>query len=121
MEPSILAVRLKRLLENMIRTSSQESGRQGVLAGYLEERLRERLPPHLWPHLEREVSVPGLAREKKWDLGLVYPAGSSLPKKPRLLISLKSILKNPSGSWPTAWTTWLGRSPLSSSFFPRWS
>ena len=65
MEPSILAVRLKRLLENMIRTSSQESGRQGVLAGYLEERLRERLPPHLWPHLEREVSVPGLAREKK--------------------------------------------------------
>ena len=100
MEPPILAVRLKRLLENMIRTSSQDSGRQGVLAGYLEERLRERLPPHLWPHLEREVSVPGLAREKKWDLGLVYPAGSSLPKKPRLLISLKSILKNPSGSWP---------------------
>ena len=100
MEPSILAVRLKRLLENMIRTSSQESGRQGVLAGYLEERLRERLPPHLWPHLEREVSVPGLAREKEWDLGLVYLAGSSLPKKPRLLISLKSILKNPSGSWP---------------------
>ncbi|GGM98114.1 hypothetical protein GCM10007092_09810 [Thermus composti] len=32
---------------------------------------------------------------KKWDLGLVYPAG-----KPRLLLSLKSILKNPSGSWP---------------------
>lgn len=95
-----LARELERLLQGVLGTSSQDSGRQGGLAKYLVERLKDRLPSRLWPYLEAEVQVPGLAREKAWDLGLVYPVEPSLPKKPRLLLSLKSILRNPSGSWP---------------------
>lgn len=95
-----LARELEGVLEELIHTSSQDSGRQNRLGDYLVGRLRARLPSHLWPYLEPEVQVPGLAREKAWDLGLVYPMGPTLPKKPRLLLSLKSILKNPSGSWP---------------------
>ncbi|GAA5334284.1 hypothetical protein [Thermus hydrothermalis] len=92
-----LARELERLLQGVLGSSSQDSGRQGGLAQYLVKRLRDRLPRKLWPYLAEEVQVPGLAREKSWDLGLVYPVE---PKKPRLLLSLKSILRNPSGSWP---------------------
>lgn len=91
---------LERALQGVLRASSQDSGRQNPVADYLMGRLRTRLPPHLWPHLQREAPVPGLAREKSWDVGLVYPEGPELPPKPRLLLSLKSILRNPSGSWP---------------------
>jgi len=91
---------LERALQGVLRASSQDSGRQNPVADYLMGRLRTRLPPHLWPHLQREAPVPGLARKKSWDVGLVYPEGPELPPKPRLLLSLKSILRNPSGSWP---------------------
>ncbi|WP_236630069.1 hypothetical protein [Thermus thermamylovorans] len=91
---------MQKALLGVLQASSQDSGRQNPLAGYLLHRLRSRLPPYLWPHLQREAPVPGLAREKSWDVGLVYPGGPELPPKPRLLLSLKSILRNPSGSWP---------------------
>jgi hypothetical protein len=41
-----------------------------------------------------EVNIPGLTRSKDWDLSFMF-AG-----KPRLLVSLKSMLKNLSGSVP---------------------
>lgn len=100
MDQPALAEDLQKALLGVFRSSSQDSGRQNPLAGYLLQRLRLRLPPYLWPHLQQEARVPGLAREKSWDLGLVYPEGAELPPKPRLLLSLKSILRNPSGSWP---------------------
>jgi hypothetical protein len=40
------------------------------------------------------VGIRGLGRQKNWDLAFV------LAGKPRLLVSLKSILKNISGSVP---------------------
>lgn len=100
MDLSRLAEDLENALSEVLRASSQSSGRQNPLAGYLLQRLRQRLPPYLWPHLKREAQVPGLARAKSWDVGLVYPEGVGLSSKPRLLFSLKSILRNPSGSWP---------------------
>ncbi|WP_245606070.1 hypothetical protein [Thermus amyloliquefaciens] len=91
---------LERALQGILGASSRDSGRQNPMADYLVRRLRARLPSHLWAHLRREVPVRGLAREKSWDVGLVYPEGPQLPPKPRLLLSLKSILRNPGGSWP---------------------
>ncbi len=98
MDPALLASELEGILRRVAAASQQDSGRQNPLADYLLRRLRLRLPASLHPHLKREVQVPGLARLKSWDLGLVYPEGPV--RKPRLLLSLKSILKNPSGSWP---------------------
>jgi hypothetical protein len=92
-----LAEELEAVLQKVLSASSKDSSRQSPLAGYLIRRLREKLPPHLHAHLRQEVAVPGLAREKRWDIGLVYPEE---PRKPRLLLSLKSILANPAGSWP---------------------
>ena len=88
---------LRRVLD-VAKAAKQSGGRQDPVADYLLNRLRHRLPAHLHAHLGWEVQVPGLARPKSWDLGLVYPEGPV--RKPRLLLSLKSILKNPSGSWP---------------------
>ncbi|KIX84688.1 hypothetical protein [Thermus filiformis] len=89
---------LKGALTQMLGASSRSSARQEALARYLRDRLALRLPVGLRPYLRSETKVPGLAREKKWDLTLVYPASGSV--KPRLLVSLKSIMANPSGSWP---------------------
>jgi len=89
---------LKDALTQMLGASSRSSARQEALARYLRDRLALRLPEGLRPYLRSEAKVPGLAREKKWDLALVYPASGSV--KPRLLVSFKSILANPSGSWP---------------------
>jgi hypothetical protein len=93
-----LVLELQEALGRVLHAAKQSSGRQDPVADYLLNRLRHRLPAHLHAHLGREVQVPGLARPKSWDLGLVYPEGPV--RKPRLLLSLKSILKNPSGSWP---------------------
>jgi hypothetical protein len=93
-----LVLELQEALGRVLHAAKQSSGRQDPVADYLLNRLRHRLPAHLHAHLGREVQVPGLARPKSWDLGLVYPEGPV--RKPRLLLSLKSILANPSGSWP---------------------
>jgi hypothetical protein len=89
---------LKGALTQMLGASSRSSARQEALARYLRDRLALRLPEGLRPYLRLEAEVPGLARKKGWDLALVYPASGSV--KPRLLVSLKSIMANPSGSWP---------------------
>jgi len=41
-----------------------------------------------------ELKVPGFGRTKTWDVALVHGG------KPRLLVSLKSILRNPAGTVP---------------------
>ncbi|MDM7325309.1 MAG: hypothetical protein P3W93_010115, partial [Thermus sp.] len=99
MELSVLARDLEEVLQAVVTSPSTSSGRQNAMVDYTWKRLKERLPPHLWTYLQKEARVPGLAREKRWDLGLVYPM-EGIRKKPRLLISFKSILANPSGSWP---------------------
>ncbi len=100
MELTALVHELEEALQHMLGSAVTSSGRQNPLADYILKRLSQRLPPHLLPYVQRETRVPGLAREKSWDLGLVYPGGKGSLKKPRMLISLKSILANPSGSWP---------------------
>lgn len=100
MEFSALARDLEDALQAVVALPSTSSGRQSPIVDYTWKRLRERLPSHLWPFLQKEARVLGLAREKRWDLGLIYPGEEGARKKPRLLISFKSILANPSGSWP---------------------
>lgn len=126
MELSALAHALEEALLRMLGSAATSSGRQNPLADYLWERLRQRLPSHLWPHLHKEAKVPGLAREKSWDLGLLYPVAHEVHrpnhlgpiKKPRLLLSLKSILANPSGSWPNRLDDLVGEASSVQMLFP---
>lgn len=126
MELSALVHALEEALLGMLGSAATSSGRQNPMADYLWERLRQRLPAHLWPHLRKEAKVPGLAREKSWDLGLVYPIALEvhkpshlvLTKKPRLLLSLKSILANPSGSWPNRLDDLVGEASSVQMLFP---
>lgn len=100
MELNALVHELEEVLQQMLGSAVTSSERQKPVADYLRRRLSERLPSRLLPYLKKEAKVPGVAREKSWDLGLVYPGGKGNPEKPRMLLSLKSILANPSGAWP---------------------
>lgn len=100
MELSALARDLEGAVRAVVTSPPTSSKRLEPMVDYVWKRLTTRFPSSLWPYLQKEAKVPGLAREKSWDLGLVYPGGEGIPKKPRLLISFKSILANPSGSWP---------------------
>jgi hypothetical protein len=99
-----LVLELQEALGRVLHAAKQSSGRQDPVSDYLLNRLRHRLPAHLHAHLRQEVLVDGLPRPKNWDLGLVYPdlglVYPEKPVKPRLLLSLKSILRNPGETWP---------------------
>ncbi|WP_232822497.1 hypothetical protein [Thermus sediminis] len=116
MDPPPLAQEPEEALRAVLLAYKQSSGRQNPLADYLLRRLRPRLPVRLHPYLKREVQVPGLARSKSWDLGLVYPEGPT--RKPRLLLSLKSILANPSGSRPNRLDDLVGEASSAQMLFP---
>lgn len=60
-----------------------------------------------------EVGIRGLGRQKDWDLAYV------LAGKPRLLISLKSILKNLSGVVPNRLDDLMGRPQTCSNYRPK--
>jgi hypothetical protein len=65
-----------------------------ALADHLKEMLAMTGLPHVQGGSCGELRVPGLSREKDWDVAFEF-AG-----KFRLLISLKSMLRNVSGSVP---------------------
>ncbi|WP_243090466.1 hypothetical protein [Thermus neutrinimicus] len=118
MELNALAHELEGVLQRMLGSAVTSSRRQDPLADYLLSRLGQRLPSHLLPYLQKEAKVPGLAREKSWDLGLIYPGGKGILKKPRILISLKSILANPSGAWPNRLDDLIGEVSSVQMLFP---
>ena len=66
------------------------TGRLKVLAEYCAEQLSQRG----LKEIQFEVTLPGGAREKNWDIAYYRH------NKPRLAISLKSILQNISGTVP---------------------
>jgi hypothetical protein len=71
-----------------------DSGRLNLLADYCKEAFARAGLSGVRGGKADEVGIRGLGRQKDWDLAFV------LADKPRLLVSLKSILKNFSGTVP---------------------
>ncbi len=73
---------------------TQDAGRLHLLARFCVEAFDREGLPGVRGGKANEVGIRGLGRQKDWDLAYV------LAGKPRLLISLKSILKNLAGTVP---------------------
>jgi len=85
---------LEAAIESLLTLPATSTLRLQALADYLIQLLVSSGLPSATGGSERELKVPGLARVKNWDVAYEY-AG-----KFRLLVSLKSMLKNISGTVP---------------------
>lgn len=85
---------LESAIDRLLSLSAQSPKRLEVLADYVKQLLERNGLPGAWGGSTKELSVSGLARTKNWDVAYEF-AG-----KFRLLVSLKSMLKNISGSVP---------------------
>lgn len=85
---------LEAVVDEIARRQTQDPGRMSPLANYAKEELQRYGLPGVRGGDGGELKVKGLARTKAWDVAYEY-AG-----KFRLLISLKSIWKNVSGTVP---------------------
>ena len=81
-------------MTTLLRRKTQDSGRLDLLATYCIDSFARAGLPDVRGGKADEVGIRGLGRKKDWDLAYV------LAGKPRLLISLKSILKNLRGVVP---------------------
>lgn len=98
---------LEGVIAEILRRQARDAGRQNPLADYCIAELEAR---GLWGvrgGSRGESVIRGLAREKSWDVVFKHPTlpGLSreerlLKEKPRLLVSLKSIMRNPLGTLP---------------------
>ena len=85
---------LSDAVDDLLTRATQDSGRLNKLANFcIEEFARHGLKGVRGGQAD-EVGIRGFGRQKDWDLAFV------LAEKPRLLVSLKSILKNLSGTVP---------------------
>jgi hypothetical protein len=89
-----MPVSLSDAVDDLLRRQTQDPGRLHLLAQYRIETFDREGLPGLRGGKANEVGIRGLGRQKDWDLAYV------LAGKPRLLISLKSILKNLAGTVP---------------------
>lgn len=85
---------LSDAVDDLLSRKMQDSGRLNSLATYCIEAFAAAGLPGVRGGKADEVGIRGLGRQKDWDLAYV------LAGKPRLLISLKSILRNFSGVAP---------------------
>ena len=85
---------LEEAIDRLLSVSATSTLRLQVLADHVISVLIEGGLPSAVGGSERELKVPGLARTKNWDVAYEF-AG-----KFRLLVSLKSMLNNVSGSVP---------------------
>jgi hypothetical protein len=85
---------LSDAVDDLLKRSTQDSGRLDALAKYCVEAFAREGLSGVRGGKANEVGIRGLGRQKDWDLAYV------LAGKPRLLVSLKSILKNLSGVVP---------------------
>jgi len=86
--------RLDQVIGLIIQKDSRDSGRLSPLADYIKERFTEYGLPGVRGGTGGELIIKGLARPKSWDVAYNH-AG-----KDRLLISLKSLWSNASGTVP---------------------
>ncbi len=89
-----MPVILSEVVDDLLRRKKTDSGRLDLLATYCIEAFDRAGLPGVRGGKAKEVGIRGLGRQKDWDLAYV------LAGKPRLLVSLKSILKNLSGVIP---------------------
>lgn len=85
---------LEEAITSLLSHSATSTKRLRALADYLKELFEHEGLPNVKGGSGGELQVPGLSRVKNWDLAYEF-AG-----KFRLLVSLKSMLKNISGSIP---------------------
>src|SRR5277367_5337639 len=85
---------LSDAVDDLLSRPTQDSGRLNLLAKYCIEAFDREGLSNVRGGKADEVGIRGLGRQKDWDLAYV------LAGKPRLLISLKSILKNLAGTAP---------------------
>jgi hypothetical protein len=89
-----MPISLSEAVDDLLSRRTQDSGRLNGLARYCIEAFARAGLPGVRGGKANEVGIRGLGRQKDWDLAYV------LAGKPRLLVSLKSILKNLSGTVP---------------------
>lgn len=89
-----MPVALSDVVDDLLGRQTQDSGRLNLLAAYCIEAFGRLGLQGVRGGKADEVGIRGLGRQKDWDLAYV------LAGKPRLLISLKSILRNLSGTVP---------------------
>jgi hypothetical protein len=89
-----MAVNLSDAVDDLLARRKQDSGRLNLLADFCIEAFDRHGLAGVRGGKANEVGIRGLGRQKNWDLAYV------LAGKPRLLISLKSILENLSGNVP---------------------
>jgi hypothetical protein len=89
-----MPVSLSDAVDDLLRRQTQDPGRLHLLAQFCIETFDREGLPGVRGGKADEVGIRGLGRQKDWDLDYV------LVGKPRLLISLKSILKNLAGTVP---------------------
>ncbi len=87
-------ITLSDAVDDLFLRSKTDAGRLHVLAQYCIGAFERAGLPGVRGGKADEVGIRGLARQKDWDLAYV------LAGKPRLLVSLKSILRNLSGTVP---------------------
>ena len=89
-----MSVSLSDAVDDLLTRPTQDPGRLNRLATFcIEEFTRHGLAGVRGGQAD-EVGIRGFGRQKDWDLAFV------LAEKPRLLVSLKSILKNLAGTVP---------------------
>ncbi len=89
-----MPVSLSDAVEFLLSSETQSTARLRLLGQYCIEAFAREGLTGVGGGKAAEVGIRGLARQKNWDLAFV------LAGKPRLLVSLKSILKNIGGSIP---------------------
>lgn len=85
---------LESAIDHLLVSSRTSTRRLDLVADYVKAQLERSGLPGAQGGSTSELSVPGLSRNKNWDVAYEF-AG-----KFRLLVSLKSMLKNISGSVP---------------------
>jgi hypothetical protein len=89
-----MPVSLSDAVDDLLRRRTQDPGRLTLLASFCVEAFERYGLTGVRGGEATEVGIRGLSRQKDWDLAFV------LAGKPRLLVSLKSILRNLAGTVP---------------------
>lgn len=89
-----MPITLSESVDDLLIRPTQDPGRLHLLATYCVEAFERVGLKGVRGGKANEVGIRGLGRQKDWDLAYV------LAGKPRLLVSLKSILKNLAGTVP---------------------
>jgi hypothetical protein len=89
-----MSITLSDAVDDLLGRRTQDAGRLNLLAQFCVEAFDRHGLKGVRGGKANEVGIRGLGRQKDWDLAFV------LADKPRLLISLKSILKNLAGTVP---------------------